>query len=198
MSLARKLMSGIALTLTLAACENDMEPEDQLGEEESVALLKGAGGLLAQVLEDSTLIEINAFPDSLVSRCPQGGQVKLVGAVTEDLEGDTVGFGIDMLITPSECVIAADGIQFTTDPGPALRYQLLVEIVAATFEFNISGMITGGVDWQLDDRSGNCVINLTLEAVPDLINETLTGAYKGMLCGHEVEIPAEDLLVVDL
>ena len=74
----------------------------------------------------------------------------------------------------------------------------LIEIIAATFEFNISGMITGGVDWTLDDRSGNCAMNLTLEAVPDLVNETLTGVYRGTLCGHEVEIDAATLLVVDL
>ncbi|MDE2795500.1 MAG: hypothetical protein OXL34_11830 [Gemmatimonadota bacterium] len=197
MSLARSLMPGLALTLFLAACEGDpVEPENQLSEEEAVALLKGAGLTLAQVLEDSTLI-VGGSENGLVARCPLGGQAELVGAFTEET-GDTARLGADFLITPRECVIAADGIQFTTDPGPALRYQLLVEIIAATFEFNISGMITGGVDWTLDDRSGNCAMNLTLEAVPDLVNETLTGAYKGMLCGHEVEIDAAALLVVDL
>lgn len=197
MSLARKLVPGVALTLLLAACEDDpVGPENTLTEEESVALLKGAGVTLAQVLEDSTLI-VGPSENGLVVRCPLGGQAELVGAVTEE-EGDTVRLGMDFLITPSECVIAADGLQFTTDPGPALRYQLLIEIIAATFEFNISGMITGGLDWTLDDRSGNCAMNLTLEAVPDLINETLSGMYKGTLCGHEVEIDAATLLVVDL
>ena len=194
MSLARKLMSGFALTLFLAACEDDMvEPEPALTEEESVALLKGAGALLA----DTTLEPISLSEDSIVVRCPLGGQAKLVGTFTEE-QGDTARLGADFLITPTGCVVAADGLQFTVDPGPALRYQLLIEIIAATFEFNVSGMITGGVDWQLDDRSGNCVMNLALEAVPDLVNETLTGVYKGMLCDHEVEIPAEDLIVVDL
>ena len=199
MSMARKLMSAVALTLVLGACENDMvDPEDELSEEESVALLKGAGGLLAQVLVDSTLIQVNALPDSLVSRCPQGGQVKLVGTVMEDMEGDTIGFEVDMLITPTGCVVAADGMQFTVDPGPALRYRLLFEIIAATFEFNVTGMITGGLDWQLDDRSGNCTMDLTLEAVPDLSDPNapgLTGVYKGSLCSHDVEIDAADLVV---
>ncbi len=197
MSLARKLMSGLALPLVLAACENDMmEPETDLTMEEAVALLKGAGGLLA----DTTLEPIHLSEDSLVVRCPLGGQAKLVGTLTEE-QGDTSRLGADFLITPTGCVLAADGLEFTVDPGPALRYQLLIEIIAATFEFNVSGMITGGVDWQLDDRSGNCVMNLTLEAVPDLSdpqNPGLTGVYKGMLCDHEVEIPAEDLVVVDL
>ena len=197
MSLARKLVPGVALALFLAACEDDpVGPDNALSEEESVALLKGAGIALAQVLEDSTLI-VGVSENGLVARCPLGGQAELVGAFIEE-PGDTARLGVDFLITPNECVIAADEIQFTVDPGPALRYQLLVEIIAATFEFNISGMITGGVDWTLDDRSGNCAMNLTLEAVPDLVNETLIGVYRGTLCGHEVEIDATTLLVVDL
>lgn len=197
MSLVRKLMSGFALTLVLAACEDDMtKPEPELTEEEAVALLKGAGTLLA----DTTLEPIHVSQDSIVVPCPLGGRAKLIGAVTEE-EGDTARLGMDFLITPTGCVVAADGLQFTVDPGPALRYQLVIEIIAATFEFNFSGTITGGLDWQLEDRSGNCVLNLALEAVPDLSdpqNPGLTGTYSGMLCGHEVEIPAEDLLVVDL
>lgn len=197
MFLARSLTPGLALTLLLAACENDpVEPGNKLSEEEAVALLKGAGLVLSQVLEDSTLI-VGGSGSGLVARCPLGGQTELVGTVTEE-PGDTARLGVDYLITPRECVIAADGIQFTTDPGPALRYQLLVEIVAATFDFSVSGAITGGVDWAQGDRTGNCAMNLTLEAVPDLVNETLTGAYKGTLCGHEVEVDAATLLVVDL
>ena len=199
MAFSRRVLPVFALVLAAAACESDMEPEEALSEEEAVALLKGAGLTLAQVLEDSTLIVVNDYPDSLVSRCPLGGQAKLVGTLTEEL-GDTARLGADFLITPNGCVIAADGIQFTVDPGPALRYQLLVEIIAATFEFLVSGAITGGVDWTLDDRTGNCAMDLTLEAVPNLADpeNPLTGAYKGMLCGHEVEIDAGDLLVVDL
>ena len=195
MSMARKLMSAVALTLVLGACENDMvEPEDELTEEEAVALVKGVGALLA----DTTLVPIHASPDSIVVECPLGGQAKLVGAFTEDLEGDTVRLGVDMLITPTGCVVSGDGMQFTLDADPALRYQLLIEIIGFFEEFNVSGMITGGLNWELEDRSGSCGIDLTLEAVPDVVNETLTGVYKGTLCGREVEIDAADLLVVDL
>ena len=194
MSMARKLMSAVALTLVLGACENDMvEPEDELTEEEAVALLKGVGALLA----DTTLVPIHASPDSIVVECPLGGRAKLVGGFTEE-QGDTARLGADFLITPTGCVVAADGMQFTVDPDPSLRYQLVIEIIAATFEFNISGIITGGVAWQLDDRSGNCAMDLTLEAVPDLSDPNapgLTGVYKGSLCSHDVEIDAADLVV---
>ena len=201
MAFSRRVLPALAFVLAAAACESDMEPEEALSEEEAVALLKGAGVTLAQVLEDTTLV-VSVSPDSIVSRCPLGGQAKLVGAFSEQ-QGDTARLGADFLITPTGCVIAADGVQFTVDPGPALRYQLLLEIIPAFPPvFNISGMITGGLDWTLDDRSGNCAMDLTLEAMPDLSdpqNPGLTGVYKGMLCGHEVEVDAAALLgVVDL
>ena len=195
MSMARKLMSGIALTLVLAACENDMvEPEDELTEEEAVALLKGMGGLLA----DTTIVPIHESEDSVVVGCPLGGQAKLLGAFTEEQQGDTARLGADFLITPTGCVVSGDGMQFTLDADPALRYQLLIEVIGFFEEFNVSGMITGGLNWELADRSGSCGIDLTLEAVPDIPNETAAGVYKGTLCGREVEIDAADLLVVDL
>ena len=195
MSMARKLMSTVALTLVLGACENDMvEPEDELTEEEAVALLKGVGGLLA----DTTIVPVHVSEDSVVVGCPLGGQAKLLGAFTEEQQGDTARLGADFLITPTGCVVSGDGMQFILDADPALRYQLLIEIIGFFEEFNISGMITGGLNWELEGRSGSCGIDLTLEAVPDIPNETVAGVYKGTLCGREVEIDAADLLVVDL
>ena len=196
MSMARKLMSAVALTLVLGACENDMvDPEDELTEEEAVALLKGAAGLLA----DTTIVPIHQSPDSIVVECPLGGRAKLAGAPIEEQEGDTARLGADFLITPTGCVVSGDGMQFSLSSDTGLRYQLLVEIVGFFEEFNISGTIaTGGLSWELDDRSGNCTMDLTLEAVPDLSDPNapgLTGVYKGSLCSHDVEIDAADLVV---
>ena len=88
---------------------------------------------------------------------------------------------------------------FTVDGNPNFVYALTIEIIAATFEFNVSGAITGGLSWALGERSGDCDMALTLEAVPDLSdpnNPGLSGAYKGTLCGHEVEIDAATLVTV--
>ena len=199
MSMARKLMSAVALTLVLGACENDMvEPEDELTEEEAVALLKGVGGLLA----DTTIVPIHVSEDSVVVGCPLGGQAKLVGAFIEEQQGDTARLGADFLITPTGCVVSGDGMQFTLGSDTGLRYQLLIEIIGFFEEFNVSGTITtGGLSWELEDRTGNCAMDLTLEAVPDLSdpeNPTVQGVYKGTLCDHEVEIDAADLLVGDV
>ncbi|MDE2875711.1 MAG: hypothetical protein OXU69_07175 [Gemmatimonadota bacterium] len=191
--LSRRLLPGLGLVIAVAACEDETEPGNELTVEESIALVKGVGALLA----DTTIIPIHVSEDSIVVACPAGGRAKLVGAVIEE-PGDTAVLGLDYLITPTGCVVTGDALEFTLGGDPALRYQLRVEIVGLLEHFDVSGMITGGLSWQLEDRSGGCEIALTLAAVPDLATQTLVGTYSGTLCGHEVEIDAADLLVVDL
>ena len=194
MVISRRLLTGLGLILAVGACEDEMEPDNELSVEESVAMVKGVGALLA----DTTIVPIHVSEDSIVVACPQGGRAKMVGAFQEEQLGDTARLGADFLITPTGCVATGDAMEFTLGGDPAVRYMLLVEIIGFFEEFNISGTITGGLSWELEDRSGDCAIALTLEAVPDLATQTLVGAYKGDLCGHDVEIDAADLLVVDL
>lgn len=193
MSVLKRLLPALALILAVGACESDTEPENELSMEESVALLTAAGSMLS----DTTITPIHVSEDSVVVACPQGGQARLIGAFTEE-EGDTARLGVNFQITPTGCGLTGGGLQFTVDGNPNFIYTLTVEIIAATLEFNISGSIVGGLNWALGERSGDCDLALTLEAVPDLVNETLNGVYRGTLCGHEVEIDAADLLVVDL
>ncbi|MDE2795501.1 MAG: hypothetical protein OXL34_11835 [Gemmatimonadota bacterium] len=190
MSLARKLVSGVALPLLLAACEEAVEPGNTLNKEESVALMKGVGVTLGQVLEDSTLT-VFASPDSIIARCPSGGQTRWHSHLTKRT-GDTTLVAVRVQINPAECSIAADGIQLTIDGAGYLRYFMSLQIIAATPEVNFSGYIRGGLDWTLDHRMGYCPIDLRLDAVPDLINRTLTGVYRGWVCYRWVEIDVND------
>lgn len=196
MSLARTMVSGVVLSLLLAACEDSVEPGNQLTREESVALVKGAAVTLGQVLGDSTLI-VSVLPDTIVARCPLGGLAKLHGVVIEE-QGDTIRKVLDLRFLPDQCAIAADGTQLTIDAAPVLVYQLRINIIPATSEFTISGQIRAKLVWTLDDRSGHCEVNMTLVAVPNPVTQTLTGVYRGSLCKHRVEIGAGALLVVDL
>lgn len=190
MSLARKLVSGVALPLLLAACEEAVEPGNTLNKEESVAMMKGVGVTLGQVLEDSTLT-VFASPDSIIARCPSGGQTKWHGHFTKTT-GDTTRVRVRVQLNPEECSIAADGIQLTIDGAGYLRYVMSLRIIAATPEVTFSGHITGGLDWTLDHRMGYCPIDLRLDAVPDLVNRTLTGVYRGWVCYRWVEIDVKD------
>lgn len=190
MSLARRLVSGVALPLLLAACEDAVEPGNLLSKEETVALMKGAGVTVGQVLEDSTLTVFES-PDSVISRCPLGGLARWDDHVRREA-GDTARLVVSLLVRPEECAIAADGIQLTIDDVYRLNYFMFIEIIAATSEVNFAGGISGEVDWTLDDRSGHCFVDLRLDAVPDLVNRTLTGVYRGRVCNHWVEIDVAD------
>lgn len=65
------------------------------------------------------------------------------------------------------------------EPGNALNREETVALL-------------GVVDWTLDDRSGNCFVDLKLDAVPDLANKTLTGVYRGRACNYWVELDVAD------
>ena len=138
MFLVRRLMPAVAITLVLGACENDMmEPDNEPHRGRGGGAPQGVGALLA--------IPRSCRPCVGGQRrrgCPLGGQAKVLGAFTEEQQGDTARLGADFLITPTGCVVSGDGMQFILDADPALRYQLLIEIIGFFEEFNISGMIT--------------------------------------------------------
>ena len=186
MPISRRLLAGLTLILAVGACEND---EPGLTMEESVALLQGMGQEMQVMLSD-TITPIHVSQDSIVVACPRGGRAALVVA---EPSGDTNQLALDVQVTPTGCVVAGGGLQFTVDGNPNFVYVLTI-----TATFSITGSITGGLSWELDGRSGDCDIALTLEAVPDLATQTLSGAYKGTLCGHEVEIDAAQLVPTDL
>ncbi|MDE2764258.1 MAG: hypothetical protein OXQ94_12655 [Gemmatimonadota bacterium] len=54
----------------------------------------------------------------------------------------------------------------------------------------VGGGIEGKVGWQLEDRAGECTMDLPLDATVDLSdpeNPEATGGYKGKMCGHDIE-----------
>ena len=191
MSLARKLVPGVALALLLAACEDySLRDGTALTKEESVALLKGAAVTFGQMLEDSTLIVESQ--DSIVTRCPLGGLAHWHRILIRET-GDTVRLRADLRISPQECAVEADGIQLTIDRAQQLYYYVSVRIIEATSEVNFAGTVSGTVDWTLDDRSGSCWVDLKLDTAPDFDNRTLSGLYRGRVCNYWVEIDAADV-----
>ena len=194
MSIARKLMPAVALPLVLASCGDDMVgPGDELTEVESVALLRGMGAVL---FDDPDVILQSV--DSVVLGCPNGGQATAVGEpADEEFVGDTIRLVFDFQITPTECQVTGQGMQFTVDGDPGFRYLLGLESIESTGELHITGSISGGVEWQQEDRSGTCAMDLTLEEA-EAADETVTGAFRGTMCGHEVDVDAAGLVPGDL
>ena len=95
-------------------------------------------------------------------------------------------------IDPDGCGLSSRGYDFTLDGNPNVRTDLTTTIDASTFAFTMTGSITGGVEWELDDRSGACMIDLVLSAGLDGSGPggVPTGTASGMMCDLEVEFDA--------
>ncbi len=180
-----------ALLLAQAACDLLEADDDPLAEVEVIALVEGLGTLgILSPADDATGAAATA-------PCPLGGEVTFEGipigsAVTQTIE-------LDITVTPRACRLSSRGLTFTLDGSPNLREQGVITIVGFFERVDVDIEITGSVDWELDDRSGTCTVNLVLdgETVPSVTDPapTLTGSLAGTMCGVSVDLNLEDLPV---
>lgn len=198
----RRNVTAVLLAAVLAAgCgEGTTEPPataDPLSADEAVALFKAF-----EVLNDSDA-EVTPAPlggtVDVAADCPLGGQIRVTGTASTPASGDTLRIAMDLNVVPAACRLSRDGLEFTIDGAPGVRDRFSVAIVAGVdlFDIRIEGTMDGALDWQLADRSGRCAIDLELSGGPDLSapEPTVDATYSGTLCGHTVEIPAEDEFV---
>ncbi|MCY4400608.1 MAG: hypothetical protein OXE96_14910 [Gemmatimonadetes bacterium] len=174
------LVAGVA---TLAACESTTDPADPLTPEETEALYFG----LTELAQDTAPEFISTTPAGAVVACPSGGQVTAAIEAREDMAGDTTRLITHTTLDPDGCVFSSEGYEFTVDGNPDVVIALSIgfAVVGETFEFLVDGSMTGGLDWQLEDRSGTCMIDLTLGL--DLSSLQPAGLVSGTMCGLEVE-----------
>ena len=176
---------GVFFVAALAACESTTEPAEPLTLEEAEALYVGMLALVA----DTTPEIISTTPNGGVFACPLGGQMTAAIDFREEMAADTARLISNTTLDPDGCVLSSEGYEFTVDGNPNVMIALTISIVESTFEFLIEGSTTGGVDWELDDRSGTCMIDLTFSANPDLSGPEpkVEGSAIGTMCGLEVE-----------
>jgi len=203
MKAARLLMSVIALTLAATACGDDtVEPEAGLTEEEALALFDSRESMIS-LLADSTKL-ISSSGNSAVYRCPQGGQVTLV--ITE-FSMDTTATGTARIVfgaqtTPSGCKTTAGSREFTLDGDPSVNEKATAYLDQFFVPDRVEGSAKGGLKWTLEDRSGDCEIDLTFtaEAVDgdDQSDPKVANTYQGLLCGHQVKFTrTEDIVLTE-
>ena len=53
------------------------------------------------------------------------------------------------------------------DGSPHVLQEVDIQIVGFFEGLTVEGAVSGGLDWEVDDRSGTCMIDLTLSAEPD-------------------------------
>ena len=173
----------LAAVVTVGCEDSTTEPAEPLTMQETEALYLG----LQHVAMDTMPQIVSATPDGAVFACPLGGQLTYTGGTTDEQVADTARLLTNVTLDPDGCMLSSDGHEFTLDGNPNVQLDLNVTIVGSTFEFLVDGSLTGGVDWQLDDRSGTCMIDLTLEVA---IAEPPTTTFSGTMCEHEVEFVA--------
>ncbi len=177
------LFTAVLAAVSGACSDSTTDPAEPLSMDETEALYLG----MQQVAGDTTPEIISATPDGAVVACPLGGQATMVIEVNEEMAADTARLDTRTTIDPEGCVLSSQGYEFTVDGNPDVQLEVNIAIVGSTFEFLLDGSLAGGLDWQLDDRSGTCMIDLTLSVE---IAEPPTGSFSGTMCGHEVEFDA--------
>ena len=185
MSTTRVALVTIALAVVLGSCRDGVEPEDELTEEEVLALAEGVVRLAA----GSGLRGFNELEEGIERPCPRGGRVTLTGTATEGEAGNT--WSVDVVVTPLGCELLVDEEMLTLDGNPNVRGRLSVEIVGFFEHVSVSGSVTGGVSWQFEDRSGDCGIDVELDVdvgLSDPGTPQPSGGIEGVVCGHHVEI----------
>ena len=190
----RSVLPGVLFAAALAACvDSTTEPEEPLTEAEATALLLGIRGLMA----DSTLIARSVTQPGEAVACPLGGEAAATLEVKPGRRGDTLRVVTEATLTPSGCRFASRGLEFTVDGNPNVHDRGVIATVDRMEEISVEGHTTGAVDWELDDRSGACMIDMERKTIVDSSGSepTGTGTDTGMMCGMAIELTTGNMSV---
>ncbi len=181
----RPLVAALLVAVVIVGCQdNPVEPAEPLTLEEAEALYVALFGFAT----DST--PSTPSDDELVYTCRRGGQVRATGDFSEETAGDTTRVTTEIVLDPERCVTGHGGHEFTlVDGSPSIRLQLTMSFVSFFEAIGMDGSMAGGVDWELEDRSGTCMIDLVMSGTLDLSGTEPTGDVRatGRMCGLEVD-----------
>ena len=180
----RLVFSKLVLTVMLVGCEDPVDPPDTLTEAEALALFKSLEGFIGP--DD----DVDPGPVDTTLPCPLGGEAKVVGTSSAKEIADTLRLAVNAVVTPAGCNLSSDGLTFTVDGDPNMRIRVTTDIIG--FEsMIIGGGVEGTIKWLLEDRSGDCAMDLPLDAtvdLQDLENPQLSGGFQGKMCGHDIAL----------
>ena len=137
---------------------------DALTSDEALALFKS-------ITEGIELGSDGMEPGSVdtTTDCPLGGQAKIVGTVSTTTIADTLRLEMRAVVTPTACIVSGDAMTFTVDGDPSMRTETSYDFIGSD-KMIIDGGVEGRIEWQLEDRSGDCAMDLPLNATVDLSN----------------------------
>ena len=183
----RLAFSKLVLTVILAGCGDDpVDPPDPLTEAEAQALFKS----ITEGLEFGPDGNMETAPVDTTVACPLGGQAKIAATASTRAIADTVRVDFRSVVTPMACKVSGDGMTFTVDGNPSVSNVLSVDLVGFD-KIIMRGGVEGKIEWQLEDRSGDCDMDIPLDAtvdLSDLDDPKVTGGFKGKMCGHDIQL----------
>lgn len=157
------------------------EPPFELTEEHAVAMFTA-------LYDVQTRAPVHESEDSVIFRCPTGGDVKVEGTVQVEV-GTTVVTTLDYAVTPRGCsVTTTEGDEF--ELGGQLDDDLVMTITLTPPppQATASGSIAGELNWAHGEHTGSCTVSLAFENASTSLDEPLESKYEGMLCGFEVTV----------
>ena len=181
----RPLFAVLLAGVVAVGCQdNPTAPAEALTLEETEALYFALYGFATDTTPSTP------SDDELVYTCPRGGQVRATGDFSEETAGDTTRVSTEIVLDPERCVTGHEGYEFTlVDGNPSIRMRLTMSFVSFFEGIEMDGSMTGGVDWELGDRSGTCMIDLVISGTLDFSGPEPAGggSATGRMCGLEVD-----------
>ena len=178
--------AALLVSVVVLGCKESVtEPADPLSMEEVEALYQG----IFAIANDENPQVLSETSESMLVACRLGGQVSVVADVSQETAGDTTRVMTDARLDPERCVVESQGHRFTLDGNPSVVLEMTLTSVGSFEQLTIDATTTGGVDWELEDRSGTCTIDVTLHGDLDLSQSEPGGnaTVSGTMCGMEVD-----------
>ncbi len=85
---------------------------------------------------------------------------------------------------PRGCQVSEAGLTFTVDGQPSIT--IVSDWSNDDGRLREDGKADGTLAWELDDRAGSCLMELTFVRLATTRDEPSATTFDGMLCGHVV------------
>ena len=186
-----------ALTIAfLAKCSSPSEEEENtpLSAVETESMLTGIMVVLSDTMPEITAIH---SASEVTIACPEGGEARVTIMASDSVVGDTSRIAIGIGSAPANCALeGSDGTVFVLDANPGLDFNQVITIVGFFDSFTVEGGMAGQLDWKVDNRNGTCLIDMDLEASPDLTSNppAIKSFLSGDACDHQLRIEITDVV----
>lgn len=184
---ANPLFAALFIATGVVGCgDSSTAPDDGLKPSEAEALYDALAGMIRFAITDPS---DPVIAPSVTRACSRGGEV----TVSTEIEFGTDSVGrVSFRIAPDACGVSSQGWEFKLDGNPDVLIGMAVRFSEDFTESAVDGSMTGGVHWELDGRSGTCMIDLMLSGgvVQNFAEPQAFGTATGKMCGLDVEFDA--------